>query len=113
MAYCLVRLYQLTGEEWFQKKAERQIAYLSACSADVPSGHSMFLLSLLFYLSPPPRITVVLSGKESESEIRGKLPLYADLTILPREEKGCRLLRGETTYYVCRDNVCLPPSNEL
>ena len=41
------------------------------------------------------------------------LPLYADVRILQRETEEYKAINGKTTYYVCRDHACLPPSNEI
>lgn len=58
MAYDLVRLYQLTGQDRYRELAEQQLTFLSA-AADVPAGHSMFLLAKQLYELPPRRITFV------------------------------------------------------
>ncbi len=112
MAYALVRLSQITGKEADKKLAEKQLAFISGQSQGYPAGHSLFLIALLFYLYPPRKITVVLSGKE-KNDILPKLPLYADIKILSEATKEYPLLDGKTTYYVCKDQTCLPPSNEL
>lgn len=52
----------------------------------------------------------VLSEQEEETEIRRKLPLYADVRILLRETKEYKRIDGKTTYYICKDHTCLPPS---
>ncbi len=41
------------------------------------------------------------------------LPLYADVRILQRETEEYKAINGKTTYYVCRDHACLPPSNGI
>lgn len=53
MAYCLVRLSQLTGEESYRKEAERQLIYMSGVAEDYPAGYSMFLTAVLLYMHPP------------------------------------------------------------
>lgn len=114
MAYCLVRLSQLMGkEEKYREAAEKQLAFLSAEAQSYPAGHSMFLLAFLFYTDPPRRITAVLAGNRQKEEILSRLPLYADIRILGQETTEYPLLNGRTTYYVCEDHRCLPPSNEL
>lgn len=141
MAYCLVRLSQLADEvesqetveinkentnklqrenvtnnydtEKYREAAERQLGYLGTETAEYPTGHSMFLLALLFYQNPPQKITVVLSAQDSLSEVIKKLPLYADIQILPENNSKYSLINGRTTYYVCRDHMCLPPMNEI
>lgn len=129
MAYCLVRLSQFedvakdTDQEretagyisvkQYQKAAERQMKYLAAETAEYPTGHSMFLIALLLYQNPPQKITVVLSSQDRVSDVMKNLPLYADVRILPENSTEYSLINGRTTYYVCRDYICLPPVNEL
>ena len=119
MAYCLVRLFQITGDGEYDRLAKRQLAFLSGEAEDYPAGHGMFLLSLLLYLHPMPEITVVMAKedekteKDSTASIMRALPLYAKVRILTEETEGYSLLNGKTTYYVCKNHVCLPPSNEV
>lgn len=96
----------------YQEAAERQLKYLAAETAEYPTGHSMFLIALLFYQNPPQKITVVLSSQDQVSDVIKKLPLYADVRILPENNLEYSLINGRTTYYVCRDHMCLPPVNE-
>lgn len=119
MAYCLVRLSQLKETEDYKQLAERQFVFLSAEAEHYPAGHSMFLISLLIYFHPLQKITVVMlvedgqSEKDSVEKMMRTLPLYAKVRILTKETEEYKLLNGKTTYYVCRDHVCLPPSNQL
>ncbi len=111
MAYCLVRLAQLTGSEADRGRAEEQLAFLSSEASSYPIGHSLFLTALLQYLTPPEKITVVLSPEDSAEEILKDLPLYADVRIISEETEEYRLINGKTAYYVCRDFTCLAPTD--
>jgi len=113
MAYCLVRLSQLTQKAEYQQAAERQLAFMSAEAQHYPAGYSMFLIAMLLYLEPPQKITVVLSEQDKKEDIKKKMPNYADITILMEPVEGYQLLNGKTTYYVCRNHTCLQPSNQL
>ncbi len=112
MAYCLVRLFQLTRTEEFRQAALKQLAFLSGEAKHYPAGHSMFLTALLMFYHEPPKITVVLSGEDTAQKTLARLPLYADITILEHATKEYGLLEEKTTYYVCADNRCLPPTNQ-
>lgn len=111
MAYCLVRLSQLTDNPEIRQDAEKQLAFLSAEALHAPEGHSMFLLALLMYQNPPQRITVVPAEGDSREEMLKNLPIYADIKILPEETREYTLLNDKTTYYICKDQMCLPPTN--
>lgn len=111
MAYNFVRLYQLTEQERYRELAEKQFSFLSAQAADYPAGHSLFLLAKLLYENPPERVTIVPDGQSDLSEIRTKLPFLANISV-EQESEEYRLIKGKTTYYVCRGHICLPPMNE-
>ena len=128
MAYCLVRLSQLKSDELSnifsesdheadskdndKESAERQLAFMAAESEHYPAGYSMFLIAQLFYDNPPQKITVVLPKEEHEENIISHLPVFADVTLC-REDETHTLLNGKTTYYVCKEHMCLPPVNEI
>lgn len=100
------------NSEW-EQLAERQLEFLSGQSADYPAGHSMFLLTLLLHENLPPKITVVLPSEAESGELRNRLPLYADVTVLSSPNAEYKLLNNQITYYVCRGRTYFPPSNTL
>ena len=108
MAYDLVRLYQLTDKEEYREYAKKQLNFMSAQSQDYPAGHCMFLLAKLLNEVPPPR--VIISAKVSPDI--SNLPFLANVTVVQADNKY-PLLNDRTTFYVCRGNTCLPPSNML
>lgn len=112
MAFCLVRLSQITEKEEFRMAAEEQLAFLSQQAASYPAGYGMFLIAELLYLHSPQKITAVVSEQDSVEEIISRLPLLADIDLLETPTEEYRLLNQKTTYYVCRDHRCLPPSNQ-
>lgn len=77
-----------------------------------PAGYSLFLTAMLMYQNPPQKITVVMAEHDRKNEIISRLPLYADIKILQKEEGEYRLKNNKTTYYVCENFTCLPPSNQ-
>lgn len=111
MAYNFVRLYQLTEDEKYRQLVEKQLNFLSAQAADYPAAHSLFLLSKLLYENPPEHITIVTNDVNDLSEIRAKLSFLANVSIV-QESENYPLLNNKTTYYVCKNHLCLPPSNE-
>lgn len=113
LAYCLVRLSQLSQDSCYSQAAEKQLRFLAQEAAHYPAGYSVFLTALLFYTNPPQKITTVLSENERTSQILPLLPLYADLTFLEQEADGYKLLNGKTTYYVCKNHTCFAPSNDF
>lgn len=112
MAYSLVRLAQLTGKEEWEERARRQLAFLSGEAKGYPAGQSMFLLAQLFYENPPQKIMVVLEEGAVKEEILARLPIYADVRLLEQETEEYKLKNNKTTYYVCKNQTCFPPTNE-
>ncbi|WP_455530723.1 thioredoxin domain-containing protein [Ruminococcus sp.] len=108
MAYDLIRLHQLTEKEEYRECAEKQLDFMSAQSQDYPSGHCMFLLAKLLSEAPPPRVIISTKGSPDISN----LPFLANVTVVQADNKY-PLLNERTTFYVCRGNTCLPPSNML
>lgn len=108
MAYDLIRLHQLTEKEEYRECAEKQLDFMSAQSQDYPSGHCMFLLAKLLNEAPPPRVIISAKGSPDISN----LPFLANVTVVQADNKY-PLLNDRTTFYVCRGNTCLPPSNML
>ncbi len=111
MAWNLVRLSQLFPEKDYEQQAKRQLDFLAPDAGRYPPGHAMFLLALLNYSEPPPKITVV----PADHSERKKLPLLlpSDAAAILREpDREYPLKNGKTTFYVCREHSCLPPVNE-
>ena len=108
MAYDLIRLHQLTEKEEYRECAEKQLDFMSAQSQDYPSGHCMFLLAKLLNEASPPRVIISAKGSPDISN----LPFLANVTVVQADNKY-PLLNERTTFYVCRGNTCLPPSNML
>ncbi|MDO5539685.1 MAG: thioredoxin domain-containing protein [Eubacteriales bacterium] len=113
MAYCLTRLSQITDNGSYRRAAESQLTFMHAAAENYPAGSCMFLIALLFYENPPQKITVVLEKQDSPDHIIRSLPLYADIRMLEEQTEEYKLLNGKTTYYVCKDYMCLPPVNEV
>lgn len=138
LAYNFVRLYNLTKKNCYKILAEKQLAFMMAHAKDYPAGYSMSLIAGMLYENPPVHIIIVLENniknnidnninKDKEnninknninknyidgSSIEQKLPFLADIEVA---EAGGEysLLNNKTTYYVCKDHSCLPPSNEI
>lgn len=111
MAYNFARLYQLTENDKYLHLFETQFKFMSVHVQDYPAGHSMFLLAKLIYDNPPEHITVVLKDTAIVQNMKKNTPFFANISIVP-ENKEHPLINGKTTYYVCKNHSCLPPTNE-
>lgn len=111
-AYVLVRLHLLTGATRDFERAQRQLDFLSGAAGRAPAGHCMFLLALSDFLEPPETIRVVPAPDDELTDLACSVPFRAAVTVLePSPEYP--LLNGRTTYYICKNHSCQPPTNEL
>ncbi|MCM1008449.1 MAG: thioredoxin domain-containing protein [Ruminococcus flavefaciens] len=111
MAYNFVRLYQLTDKAEYKDFIENQLSFLSVKANNYPAGNCMFLIAKLIYENPPEHIVVVPKDNVELEEMKPKLPLLANVIVI-LECKEYQLLNDRTTYFVCKNHACLPPSNE-
>ncbi len=112
MAYNFVRLYQITEKEEYKELLEKQIAFMSAKASGYPAGNSMFLIAMLLYEDAIPHITIALKEHSDLKRIREHLPLIANVSVVT-ENKAYPLLNNQTTFYVCQNHTCLPPTNDM
>lgn len=112
MAYNFVRLYQLTEKDIYRDLIERQNKFMSVSSRNYPAGHCMFLLAKLIYENPPEHIIAVVKEMQDIEKIK-KIPKLL-INIIPITEcENYPLLNDKTTYYICKNHVCRPPSNQI
>ena len=111
MSYVLVRLNALLPEQSLENTLNKQLAYMAGEAERSPAGFSAFLMALSDFLEPPVLITVVPNG-EDLSDIPLALPSDAIVKVLERPLEGYKLLNNEATFYVCRNQSCLPPMNK-
>lgn len=113
MAYSLVRLSLITDEERYKNEAERQLDFLAQSAAQYPTNHAMFLTALLEQVKPPMKVTIVTDETTDRHTLPLAFPSNAIVMLLDSPTKEYPLKNGKTTYYVCRDHSCLPPTNDL
>lgn len=111
MAYILVRLNELLPEQSMENILNKQLDYMAGEAEQYPAGFSAFLMALSDFLEPPVLITVVPNG-EDLSDLPFLLPSDAIVKVLERPSEGYKLLNEEATFYVCRNQSCLPPMNK-
>lgn len=111
MTYNLVRLYQITQNEEYKELLEKQIAFMSAKTYEYPSGNSMFLIALLLQEDSIPHITIALKESADLNQVRENLPFIANVSVAT-DSIEYPLLSNQTTFYVCKNHNCLPPTND-
>lgn len=113
MAYNLVQLYFITGNEAYGELAEQQLSFMSAEAERYPAGYAMFLIALSDYLEPPQKVTVVVKDRAELDGLPCSIPLDSIVQVVVGETEEYRLKNDKTTFYVCKGRSCMPPVNEL
>lgn len=111
MTYNLVRLQQITQNDEYKGHLEKQMAFMNAKASDYSAGNSMFLIALLCE-DDIAHITIALKNSDDLGQIAEKLPFLSNITLVT-ENSEYPLLNNRTTFYVCQNRNCLPPTNEI
>lgn len=118
----------------YENWAKKQLVFLEKEASLYPTGYAFALTALMDFSEMPDKVTIVLGEEEKYGEdvtlthgVSGQMltrkawlenltclvPLDTIVHVLESPTREYPLLSGKTTYYVCRENVCYPPSNEL
>lgn len=112
MAYDLVRLSFLREDLDIESVLNKHMNFMRAEAQNYPAGYSMFLVALSDMYDAPETVTVV----GNDAEIINTLPFAGSLSsmirVIEEPSEKYRLINQKTTFYVCRENRCFPPSNE-
>ena len=85
----------------------------SAATADVTEATTATITAIIIINNPPAKIIVVPAGDADASKLPLQLPLDAAVTLLHQPSADYPLKDEKTTYYICRNHSCLPPTNDL
>lgn len=113
MVYNLFLLSRISKKAKYEEILQKQITFMSSQVKNYPHGYSFFNLAMLLIAYPPKEIVCVLADKEDLTHIKPKLPPEAIVTVLGQETAEYKLINALTTFYICENNTCLPPSNEI
>ncbi len=111
MAYNLVKLWQITGEEHWREQAKKQLKYLSVFAERHPAGQSFSLLAALLYQNPPAHIVGVLKEEKDLEKLRKIYGKDSDIMIFWEESQEYGRINNRATLYICKDGSCKPPVN--
>ena len=113
MTYNLVKLMQMTEDEKLTKLVKDQLEFMAGAAENYPSSHSFYLSALCRYLYPPTHLVCVLRETKDKERLKGKIPLGTNLVVLEQESAEYKLLHDKTTFYLCKNYHCLPPTNDV
>ena len=113
MCYNILKLSLLSTQEIFEDTAEQQLSFMAGQAENYPAGFCFYLLSVLMYLYPTKKIVCVLAEKSDFELIKSKNRDNINLLIIENETEEYRLYNNKTTYYVCDNQTCYPPTNDI
>jgi len=113
MTYNLVQLYWVLGEKELDDLAKEQIQFMSAEAERYPAGYAMFLIALSDYMEAPEKITIVVKDRHDIKEIPFKVNLDSIVCIKEEQTEEFVMKNDKTTFYICKNNNCYPPINEM
>jgi uncharacterized protein YyaL (SSP411 family) len=116
----LQRLSRLTNNSAFEVVANKLMKAFSNEVQSAPEAYAFFLSGVDFVVSPSQLVSIVGSIKEKDTfefvEALRK-PYLPNGVVLLRDpgklEIGFEKIGGKATAYVCRDQTCLPPTNNV
>ncbi len=111
MTYCLIWLSKITKNAELEKFTQKQIDFIKNNIASYPTGYSFSLLSILLEQFPQREIVCVLNDKQDLEML--KQEFSSVVTILDGPTKEYPLKDNQTTFYVCENHSCKPPTNKL
>jgi uncharacterized protein YyaL (SSP411 family) len=118
--YNLLRLSRLTNELAYETMATQITKTFAQEVEGAPEAYTFFLLAYDFLIGPSFSITLV--GEQTHKEFTEMLDAlnkqYLPTTTISikSSEKSAfdyQQIEGKATAYVCRDQMCLPPTNSV
>ena len=115
----LLRLARLTGDATYEDRASCIMKVFSEDVKRAPAAHTFMLVGVDFAVGPT--YSVILVGEPHEDSMRimlralkaAYLPKMVVSLRQPSEAGlGYEKIEGKATAYVCRDQTCMPPTNE-
>jgi uncharacterized protein YyaL (SSP411 family) len=116
----LLRLAQLTGDPKQKERANQMFKLFSDEVKRGPAAHTFMLLGVDFALGPS--FNVILVGNRQEEGVQRMLDalravylpnVFVSLRLPDKTGLGYERTEGKATAYVCRDNMCMPPTNKI
>lgn len=111
MTFNLIKLAAITKEENLNLVALKQLEFMATFAENYQAGYSFYLIALTMYLYPTKEVTCVLKNTEDKEKLIGNIAFDTTIKVLAMETKEYKLLNNETTFYVCENRSCKPPTN--
>jgi uncharacterized protein len=124
MLHNFTRLYHLTGEDDYRRRADQLLASFGSSAAANPFGHATFLSAAAAHLDPVQAVIIgIPQGRAERALLRAvtALPVVRPIVqfiapdeLLPAHHPatGKSQLKGLPTLYLCRGTRCAAPVTE-
>ncbi len=113
MCYNLLKLSSLISDERLQEISEQQMKLMAGHANEYPGGFCFYLLSVTMHIYPPKKIVCVLSERSDMELIKAKKRDKISLIIFESPTEEYKLQNDKTTFYVCENHTCYPPTNDI
>lgn len=113
MSWNLVRLSQLVPDKGYAEQAETQLNFITKEAMQYPPGYAMFLSAFLDFENPPAKVTVVSENPDDTNILPLCLSPDTAVVLLHGPSEEYPLKNGKTTFYICKNHSCMPPTNNL
>lgn len=109
---------KLYGETFPKTKLDDLIKFFGRNIVETPLSSAFFINGLFYYFFPTIELTIVCKSKknifrEKEFFYKHYFPNVFIKIIDETNNSSYTLLNGETTYYLCQNMQCLPPTNDF
>jgi uncharacterized protein YyaL (SSP411 family) len=116
----LIRLSRLTMDIAYEETARKLTKAFSQEIQGTPDGYTFLLSAVDFLVGPSYSVTVVGDPKESDTQnilAAARKEYMPNLVVALREPGspglGYEKIEGKATAHVCKDQMCLPPTNNI
>ena len=113
MCYNLLKLTALNNDEKLLEISEQQMGFMAGHAEQYPGGFCFYLLSVITHMYPLKKIVCVLSDKSDIELIKAEKRNNINLIIFESPTEEYALQDGKTTFYVCDNHTCYPPTNSI
>ena len=116
----LLRLALLTGDSKYRELASQILWVFSEDVKRAPAAHTFMLLGVDFAVGPA--YNIILVGAQKEDSMQSMLSaleavylpnMVFSLRLPDKRGMGYEKIEGKATAYVCRDQICMPPTNKV
>lgn len=127
-AYCLMKLSKLTGDSQLEETSYTQLQFMAGAAEQYPSGYSFALLALMLGLYPAREVVCVIENESDLTQLKVIIHKHflPNTAVLVKDAQNTKqveeiapftkeygLKDDKSTYYICENNACSPPINDL